>query len=67
MPHSLEETGVCAAGYFCELGSNTPTPNGINNTGVAGKCKYRYVFIDGSCRVTLVVDFVFLPQNFGRW
>ena len=43
MPHSLEETGVCSAGYFCELGSNTPTPNGINNTGVAGKCVCKTV------------------------
>ena len=37
MPHSLQETGECSAGYFCQLGSNTPTPNGINNTGIAGK------------------------------
>ena len=31
-------TNVCEAGYFCTLGSNTPTPNGENSTGVAGPC-----------------------------
>ena len=28
---------------------------------------FFYGIIGGSCRVTLVVAFGFLPQNFGRW
>ena len=36
--NSTSVSGVCEAGYFCALGSNTPTPNGVDNTGDAGPC-----------------------------
>ena len=35
---AINETGVCEAGFFCSLGSNTPAPNGINSTGNSGPC-----------------------------
>ena len=31
-------TGACEAGYFCTLGSSSPTPNGVKSTGNFGPC-----------------------------
>ena len=35
---SAEPNGLCAAGHFCTIGVDTPSPDGTSNLGVGGVC-----------------------------
>ena len=35
---SAEPNGLCAAGHFCTIGVDTPSPDGTSNFGVGGVC-----------------------------
>ena len=44
---AVDVTGVCAAGYYCEIGVDTATPEGAHR-GIGGVCPEGHFCINGS-------------------